>query len=248
MKSRKTRNPNKDSPLPLTAHLRELRSRLFSYLSCLLVGVFVGYLLHESVIDILTKPLGQPLFYASVTGGFDFVFQISFFFGFLLAVPILLYHVFRFIEPALPSKRPRKILFYLLASVLLLGLGIAFAYFVSLPSTLYFLGSFATGDIKTLISTSEYFSFISSYLVGFGIAFQLPLILLFIDSVYHLPLRLLVHQERLVIVVSFVIAAILTPTPDIINQAVFAVPLILLYQCALLAIWVQHRSTKPRVL
>ncbi|MEP7167535.1 MAG: twin-arginine translocase subunit TatC [Candidatus Woesebacteria bacterium] len=242
MKSRKTRNPNKDISSPFTEHITELRSRLFVYAFSLCVCVLIGYVLHSHIIEILTKPLGQPLFYASVTGGFDFVFQISFFFGFLLSVPMLLYQLFRFTEPALPPTSNKKILLYLLASAFLLCVGIAFAYCVSLPSTLFFLGSFSNGNIKTLISTSEYFSFISGYLVGFGIAFQLPLILLFIDSIHTLPMGVLFRQQRIVIVVSFVIAAILTPTPDLVNQTIFALPLILLYQGSLVLIWLQHRS------
>jgi sec-independent protein translocase protein TatC len=242
MKSRKIRRPSKEARLSFTDHLSELRARFFHYLVFLCLGIGIGYIVHPHIISLLTKPLGQPLFYASVTGGFDFVFQISFFFGFLFSVPSLLYEVYRFVEPALPSRSSRKILPYLLASIVLLCMGIVFAYVVSLPATLYFLGSFAKGNIKTLISTTEYFAFISSYLVGFGLAFQLPLVLLFLDSVYPLPMQTLLRQQRFVIVGSFILAAVLTPTPDIVNQAIFAIPLILLYQCSLLAIWIRHRQ------
>lgn len=108
--------------------------------------------------------------------------------------------------------------------------------------TLYFLQSFATDQIKSLLSTSEYFRFISSYLVGFGLAFQLPLIMLFVDSVSPLPMKTLLGLERVVIVVCFILAAILTPTPDVVNQVIFAVPLILLYQLSLFLIYFQHKK------
>ncbi len=245
MKSLKTRNPNKNDPArPFIEHVRELRSRLFSYLFVLGVGSFVGYWIHPQLITFLTKPLAQPLFYSTVTGGFNFVFQVSLFFGFVLSIPFLLFQIVRFVQPALPPIPFPQLLRYLVASIFLLLLGMGFAYFVSLPSTLHFLGSFGKENIMTLISVSEYFSFVVRYITGFGIAFQLPLIILVIDSYTPLSLRNLLRFERVVIVLCFVAAAILTPTPDIFNQAVFALPLILLYQLSILLIWLRHRSLK----
>lgn len=242
MKSRKTKNPkNKDLSLAFVDHLTELRSRAFAYLFVLVTGSIVGYLLNAQITSILTRPLNQPLFYSTVTGGFDFVFQVSFFFGFLLSIPMLLFQLFQFVRPALPVTSIRKIILYVLASAVLLIMGICFAYFVGLPMTLYFLQSFATDQIKSLLSTSEYFRFISGYLVGFGVAFQLPLIMLFIDSISPLQMKTLLGLERVVVVACFIVAAILTPTPDAINQCIFAVPLILLYQLSLVLIYLQHK-------
>jgi sec-independent protein translocase protein TatC len=121
-------------------------------------------------------------------------------------------------------------------------LGMLFAYFVSLPAALKFLGGFSSGEIKSLISTNEYFSFVTGYLIGFGLLFQLPLIMVFINKIVRLDFKKLMKLERWVILVAFIIAAILTPTPDFVNQTIMAVPIILLYQISALMIWFINRS------
>lgn len=237
---------NQRSRLPdtqaLSDHLEELRSRVLWCVFALLVGTVIGYLLHDPILTILIKPLGQPIFYTSPAGGFDFVLKISLFFGFLLSLPIFVYHIVRFIEPALPRKFPNLILTTLAASSILLIIGMGFAYFVSLPAALYFLNKFSTDKIQSIISTAEYFSFVTKYLLGFGIIFQLPLIMLTANSLQKMPTQSLFKLERWVIVISFLIAAILTPTSDILNQLIMALPLILLYQVTIILLWIVNRK------
>lgn len=222
-------------------HLSELRSRLASSFLFFIFGSVIGYLVHDQVLTLLTKPLNQPVFYTSPSGGFQFVFQISLFFGFLVSLPIFVYHTVRFIEPALPKKYPRLLLTTLSASSVLLIFGMSFAYFVSLPAALYFLNKFSTDQIQALISTNEYFSFVTRYLVGFGLVFQLPLVLIAVNSVQIIPTKTLLKAERWVILASFILAAILTPTPDIFNQLIMALPLILLYQLTVILLWAVNR-------
>lgn len=218
-------------------HLSELRRRLGSSLLFFMIGSVIGYLIHDQVLTLLTKPLNQPVFYTNPAGGFEFVFQISLFFGFLVSLPVFVYHIVRFIEPALPKRYPKLLFIILISSSLLLISGMAFAYFVSLPAALYFLNKFSTSEIQALISTSEYFSFVTRYLVGFGLVFQLPLIFIAINTVKKISTRAMLKAERWVILVSFILAAILTPTPDIFNQLIMALPLILLYQLTVVIIW-----------
>jgi len=122
--------------------------------------------------------------------------------------------------------------------------GVSFAYFVSLPAALYFLGEFGSAQVQSLISTDAYFSFVTRYLLGFGILFQLPLILLLVNAISPMSPRHLMWYQRYVIVLSFVLAAIITPTPDPLNQAIMAVPVILLYQVSVLGIWFINRRRK----
>lgn len=223
-------------------HLQELRSRLLWCVIIFILGSVVGYLLHPKILAILIHPLGQPVFYANPAGGFDFILRISLFFGFIVALPFFMYHCIRFIEPALPSNIPHLLLTIIVFSSLLLTTGMTFAYFVSLPAALYFLNNFASSDIQALISTTEYFSFITRYLIGFGVIFQLPLIMLLLNWIHPLSLKKLLSFERWVILASFIFAAILTPTPDLFNQLVMAIPLILLYQISILLIWIINRK------
>jgi len=241
-----TSHARPDTPKVFREHLLELRSRLLACILWLIGGTVLGYLVHATVLRLLIAPLNQPVFYNSPSGGFDFVLQMSFLFGFVVTVPIFLYHVLRFVEPILPERSPRQLLLLLLASCALLICGMAFAYFVSLPAALYFLDSFTPDSIQALISTSEYFSFVTRYLLGFGVLFQLPLILLVINTVQPLRLRQLLGYEKWVILASFIVAAFLTPTPDIFNQLLMAVPLIILYQISILAVWVVNKKHSPQ--
>jgi sec-independent protein translocase protein TatC len=230
---------------PFVAHLSEIRSRVLWSVAALLVGTLIGYLLHDQLLLVLLKPLGQTLYFSSPTGAFDLILQISIYFGALLALPVFVYHVIKFVEPALPSNMRQNIWLLLLFSSVLLALGVSFAYFVSLPAALNFLERFETSDIQSLITTNEYFSFVTRYTLGFGILFQLPLVLLLINSVKKLSVMKLMTLQRWVIMVSFILAAILTPTTDIFNQMLFAVPLIVLYQLSIIMVWAVNKLKSP---
>lgn len=218
-------------------HLHELRSRITWCVVFLIIGTVIGYLIHDKTLAILVQPLNQPIFFASPAGGFDFTLKLSLFFGFLFALPITIYHSIRFIEPALPKRLPGVMLKVLLSSSFLLILGMAFAYFVSLPAALYFLSQFTTDSVRSLISTTEYFSFVTRYLLGFGLLFQLPLILLTVNALQSISIKSLMKHQRWVILAAFVVSAILTPTPDLFNQLIMAIPIILLYQATIVLIW-----------
>ncbi|WP_119071995.1 twin-arginine translocase subunit TatC [Aggregatilinea lenta] len=243
------RNPQKKPPKvqvkqPFLFHLQELRDRLLWYLASFAIASAIGYSIHSSIISFLTKPLGQTLYYSSPAGAFDFVLTISLFFGFLASLPVLIYHVLRFVEPAIPKNTKLGVAKFLAASCLLVVVGVVFAYFVSLPAALYFLSSFGSEEMASLISTSEYFSFVSRYMLGFGLLFQLPLVMVLVNSFYKLKIRTLFRYQKWVVLVSFILAAILTPTPDVFNQLIMAVPIILLYQVSIFVIWLINKHKK----
>lgn len=227
-------------------HLLELRSRLFTSLLSFIAGSIIGYLIHPTLIEILIKPWGQSVFYTSPAGGFDFVLKVSLLFGFLVSIPILLYHTIRFVEPVLPARTTPKLTLVLTASVVLLILGVCFSYFVSLPSALAFLSRFAGADIQALVSTDSYFSFASRYMLGFGLVFQLPLVLWVVNSINKIPTGKLMRLQKWVVLGSFVVAAILTPTPDIFNQLMMAIPPILLYQASIVFLWAVNRKARAK--
>lgn len=235
---------SRDKLQPFSAHLSELRARLLSSAILFIIGTIFGYLLHEQILAVLVAPLGQPVFYSSPAGGFDFLIKLSFLFGLALSIPALVFHTLRFVEPALPPQSPRKMLLVLVSSCLLLMAGVLFAYFVSLPAALYFLGSFTSEGVQALISASDYFAFVTRYLLGFGLLFQLPLVLLVINSVQRIPIRRLLGLEKWVVLASFIVAAVLTPTPDLFNQLLMALPLIVLYQFTVVLVWLVN--SRPR--
>lgn len=227
-------------------HLRELQTRFLLWL--LIFGTFslIGYTVRERLIAVLVLPLKQPLFYTSPAGGFDFIFKMSIFFGFICSLPLLIYQLFKYIQPVLPRQNSQQIVILGGISILLTIIGVTFAYSVSLPGALFFLNQFETNTIQSLISTDAYFSFVSRYLVGFALLFQMPLVLFFTHMLHPLSIRMLLSKLKFVIVISFIIAAILTPTPDFINQIMMAMPIIGLYLLSIfcIVIYQKHKSQR----
>lgn len=226
-----------DQHKPFIEHLQELRKRLFFCIFSILIGGIIGYSLYPKILSFLLKPLNQPLYYTSPAGGFDLIFKICVFFGILCSIPVFIYNLYKFFQPVI-TNAGKKLMFGLIAcSTLLMGLGLVFAYYISLPAALHFLNEFSSDQVKSLISTKDYFSFISIYLVGFGIIFQLPLIMVFINRIHRLETKSLMKFQKWIILLSFISAAIITPTPDPVNQIIMAIPIILLYQVSILLIW-----------
>lgn len=239
--------PSASSPKqPFAAHLAEARNRLLWVISALIGGTIGGYLLHEPLSTILIQPLDQKLYYSSPAGAFEFTLKVSLFFGVLVTIPIFMFHCLRFIEPALPRHSMARTLQLLALSCLLMVLGAAFAYLVSLPAALHFLTQFGSERVESLISTNDYFSFVSRYVLAFGLLFQLPLVMLVVNSIARIDAKTLFRHQRWVILLSFIAGAILTPTPDVFNQALLAVPIILLYQATAGMIWVINARARRK--
>lgn len=230
---------------PLADHISELRRRAMWCVLALVIGGVIGYRYQDQIIAWLVKPLGQQLFYTSPTGGFDFLIKICLFFGFLLAVPVIIYNIFKFISPAIPAHISYSFIKIIIVSIILALGGVAFAYFISLPAALHFLNNFSNSQVTSLISAQEYFNFVMIYLAGFALLFQMPLVFSFINKVKPLKPSQLLKKQRIVILVSFIIAAILTPTPDPINQALMAAPMIVLYQTSIGVVW-RDNKRQPR--
>lgn len=223
--------------IPMMDHVGELRRRALYCLIALFIGGIIGYKFQDQIIAWLVKPLGQQLFYTSPTGGFDFLIKICLFFGFILAVPVIIYNLFKFISPAIPPHVTYSFAKIISVSIVLALAGVAFAYFVSLPSALHFLNNFSNDQVSSLISAQEYFNFVMIYMAGFALLFQMPLVFSFINKVKPLKPSQLLKKQKVVILVSFIVAAMLTPTPDPINQALMAAPIIALYQTSIGVVW-----------
>jgi sec-independent protein translocase protein TatC len=154
-----------------------------------------------------------------------------------------MYQIGKFISPSFVRYKGR-ILRLLLFSVILASLGVLFAYYVSLPAALHFLANVDTQDLQSIITVNEYLNFVIGYVAGFALLFQLPLLMLFINRIKPLRPGRLMRIQRWVILISFIVAAFLTPTPDPINQAIMAFPIILLYQFSIGLIWFVNRRRK----
>lgn len=224
-------------------HIHEVRRRL------LLVGLTIGisaslaYTYRNQVIEAIQKPLGAPLFYSSPGGGFDFVLKLSVIIGMFITLPVLVFQLVRFIEPALPRRLTVwSILKVMAASTFLAALGMAFAYFMMIPQSLHFFNSFTTGDVKPLISADSYLSYVINNLITFALAFQIPLFILFINWIRPIKPGKLLRYQRHVIVGAFGLAVILPFTYEPIQQFMIAIPIIGLFYLSVVLLAITNRS------
>lgn len=231
-----------DRKKTLAEHIDEIRFRLFWIVITLLGASVVGYLLHGHLLSLAQKPLGSALYYTAPGGGITFIFKLCFSFAIVVALPVVLYHIMRFFFPVVAHIQQKTITRFVVASLLLAYAGVVFAYFVSLPAALHFLSNVGNYSLSALITVDTYYDFVVSYLLGFALLFQTPIIVLFINKVKPMKPGGMMRAQRYIVLISFVIAAILTPTPDPINQVIMALPAILLYQVSVLMVWYSNRG------
>lgn len=233
-----------NTEMTLREHLAELRRRVFWVFVALSGSAVLGYVYHRQITDLLLRPLGEneSLIYTSPAGGLEFLFKVCLFVGIVAAIPMMVYQLIKFIEPAI-YKQTAKSMIVLVGSSTLLALGgAAFGYLVSLPAALNFLTQFNSEQIQALLSTNEYLSFVMLYLAGFALLFQIPLVILFINNnMTPLDPRKLFSYQKFVVVGSFIVAAIITPTPDPMNQFLMAAPAIAQYQVSIFGVWLKNR-------
>lgn len=226
---------------PFIEHIYELRRRLLLCLAFVALGSGLGYYLNDSLARLIQQPLGEKLYFTTPTGGFNFIFILCVSFGMLVALPFIIYQTLAFLRPVLPKDHHLLHLWYAVCSFVLAMCGVAFAYFISLPAALHFLTSIGnSANIQSLMATDSYFRFALTYLIGFAVLFQIPLLLIIINRISPLKPGKLLKAQRYVILGSFIVAAILTPTPDPFNQTLMAGPTILLFQLSIIIIWIRN--------
>jgi sec-independent protein translocase protein TatC len=226
---------------PFINHLHELRKRLLYCAVGLLLGGILAYMLQERLVRLIIRPLGQGLYYSNPTGGFNFLFSICLLFGILMTLPVFVYNIVRFSTPALNKNLRINIVAVVCASLALAAAGICFAYLFSLPAALHFLASFGKDEVKPLIFAGDYLNFVISYLLSFAIIFQLPVVISFINTIKPLTPGGMMKYQRYIILISFIAAAVITPTSDPLNQCIMAAPVIVLYQFSIVYIWLFNR-------
>lgn len=228
-------------------HLRELRRRLFAVAVTFLLISGAALPFFDTITSLLIKPLGNKynLIYLTPGGAFSFMLEVCLYIGLIGSLPVIIYQLYRFIMPAVKTVALKKVLQYTAASFVLAGVGIAFAYIVSLPAALYFLTNMNIAQVNPMLTVDSYLSFVMTYLLAGAALFQLPLLMLIINSVTPLkPSKLLKVQDK-VILGSFIVGAVISPTPDMLNQTLLAAPLIVMYYLSIVLIWRKNRRRKP---
>jgi sec-independent protein translocase protein TatC len=225
--------PPVDQPQPLGEHLEELRRRLLWVLVWLALFSVVAYFFVDPILNWLAKPVGEFVFTAP-TEAFFIRLQIAFGVGAVAAFPIAVYNVWKFISLGLAEQERSWITVIVPVSLLLFLLGAVLALFGVAPIASAFLLHFSSPTLKPMISLDAYLSFLFWMILGFGVFFQLPLIIVILSRLGVINPRTLGKYRRHAIVGIFLAAAVLTPGPDVFSQLLLGLPAYLLFEVSLL--------------
>jgi sec-independent protein translocase protein TatC len=241
MAFRRARNP--EGRMSLGDHLRELRRRLVISAVAILVFSVLGWIYYPQVYDKLAAPFNDykaahptsviSLNFGNATAAFSQQLSISIFVGVIVASPVWLYQLWAFIVPGLTKREKRISLAFIAAIVPLFLAGCALAYYV-LPKVLAVLYGFTPAGASNIQQVSEYFSFVTRFILAFGGAFLLPVFLVALSAIGILPASAMIKAWRPAVFGIFVLSAILTPTPDAFTMFLMAIPLVILYFLAIL--------------
>lgn len=246
-----------EQKMSLIEHLSELRKRILVCLIALIIAFIFTFSYSEYIFKLLLFPLNYtPQF--SLKEGMVFVpdqklqntklvflgpaeafwmnMKIALVTGFILTIPIIFYQLWRFVSPGLYAHEKKYVLPFVLTATGLFLTGVAFCYCIVLPFAMGFLLNYKVGDfLMPMLSVGLYIDFLLKFLLAFGLVFELPILIVITTRMGLITPQTLKKYRRLAIVLAFVVAAIITPTPDAFNQTLMAVPMIILYE---LGIWV----------
>ena len=233
----------------LIAHLIELRSRLLNSAIFILVAFLCLYPWSSDLYALLAHPLlaklpqGGQMIATDVTTPFFVPLKVTMMAAFLIALPFILYQIWRFVAPGLYAHEKKLVVPIIVASTLLFFCGMAFAYFVVFPVVFGFIVASAPQGVAVMTDIDKYLSFVLGMFMAFGITFQVPVIVVVLVRMGVVSVAKLREIRRYVIVGAFVVGAIFTP-PDVVSQCMLAVPLWLLYEAGILvSVWVAPKKT-----
>lgn len=221
-----------DKKMALAGHLDELRRRIMVSLLAFIIGSIAAYYFAPQILHILKTPAGPELGkfkFLKPAEGFITYMNISLAAGLIVSSPVMLYHIWAFAAPAISEKAHRYILIFIFATLACFLSGCAFAYFILLPPALKFLLYFAQGEMEYIPTAGEYISFTTSIILYSGLIFLLPVFAYILTKLKVITSRLLLAKWRYITLGSFIAAAIITPTPDVFNMTLVAIPILLLY-------------------
>jgi sec-independent protein translocase protein TatC len=231
--------PNEDK-MPLTSHLEELRKRLVRILIAVGIAFLGCFAFKEELFRIIAQPLisvlpqGSYMVYTGLPEAFFTYIKVSFYAGLFVASPVVLYHIWKFISPGLFPKEKKFVAPFVITSSLLFVGGVCFGYFLVLPSAYKFFLEFTTDFLKPMLSMREYLTLTLKLLLAFGVIFEIPVFLFFMTKIGLVTPRKLARMRRYAIVICFIVAAIITPTPDAFTQCMMAIPMVILYEVGII--------------
>jgi sec-independent protein translocase protein TatC len=231
-------------------HLEELRTRLVRVGIYLAGGFAACWGFHEQIFHFLTQPLRRAGFqdqfiYTSPAEAFMLYMKMSFFVGIFVASPLVLREIWAFISPGLyRHEKAWAVPFIAMGSVFFIC-GALFGHYILFPLTFRFLWGFAGPDMRFLPRIGEYWSFYSWFLLGLGAVFQIPVVIFVLARIGLVSAKMLRRGWKWAVLGSFVVSAVITPTPDAVTQTTLAAPMIGLYLLGVLVAWIFGRQRRP---
>jgi len=245
--------PNPAGEMPFLDHLEELRWRIVKALAALVVGFFISMLVctNYDVIALMIRPItpylhGKNLIVTHPVEKFTILLKIATGLAIVLASPAVAYQAWAFLAPALTAKERRVIVPVLIFAAVLFLAGVAMSVFVFVPVTMGLMDNIKTAAIEPFYSAGEYFGFLFSVSLAFGVMFELPILILALTALGLVTPAFLSRYRRHAFVVLLVACEIITPGDFIISTLMLFVPVYGLYELSIVASWVVHRARKRR--
>ncbi len=217
-------------------HLEELRQALVKALAGLLIVSIICAFFSSRLLQLISDPIikilpkDSSLVFTGLPDPFFIYVKVVILAAVIITLPWIIYQLWRFIRPGLHEHEKKYAIPFIIAATVLFYAGAAFAYFLVFPAAFKFFLSWGSEDLKPMIAIREYISLVILLMLAFGAVFETPIVIVFLGLLGVVNSSILKTGRRYFVVFSFVIAAILTPTPDVINQTMMAVPLLLFYE------------------
>ncbi len=238
---------SEENRLSMLGHIGELRKRLIRSVAVIVVAAIVCFIFREQIINLLIAPApeGIELQAIEMTEMLGTIMRVSLFAAILLAMPYLTYELIMFVSPALTRREKIYVLLVLPWIALMFIGGVLFAYYILVPRVTSFLLTFGSEIAPTVPRIKDYINVVTRLMLAVGLVFEMPVVTTFLARIGVLKYHWLARKRREAIIVSFILAAIITPTIDPINQSLVALPLVVLYEMSIwLAKLVQRKEPR----
>ena len=236
---------SKEKKLSVLGHFGELRKRLIRSIIVLVITAIISFVFYEEIFEILIYPApeGISLQAIKMTEMLGSTMRVALICGVILAMPYLTYELIMFVSPALTRREKRYVYIVLPWIALMFCAGVVFAYFILIPRITGFLIGWGSNIVSVQPMFSDYINVVTRLLLVVGLVFEMPVLTTFLSRIGVIKPKWLSDRRKPAIIISFILAAIITPTIDPINQCLVALPLILLYE---MSIWLSKLVYKRK--
>lgn len=243
----------KKSPDEMTflEHLEDLRKRLFNSFLAIILCLIPAWFFSRQVFDFLARPVtrylpeGTRLAYTGLTEPFMLYLKVSFLTAIFVSSPFVFLQLWYFVAPGLYQKEKRYVIPFVTATTFFFLLGAAFGYYIVFPWACRFFLNLGSG-FQSVITVNSYFSLSLKLLLGIGLIFEMPTLVFFLAKIGVVSSRWMLRNFKYAVLVIFIIAAVITPTPDMITQSILAVPMLMLYSLSVLVVFLVEKAKVRR--